>query len=100
MSRNIDVAQLTYLNRALGSTDSVIVGVFSARSLAEEAIENLVEGTLDVSFDAEVLSQSIGEYFLDRSIEQQQEAEVAANLGIELVPLSINCISLCPLNKL
>jgi len=71
MTLTFYVAQLTYRNKTLAITDTVIVGIFSTKLLAEEAIENLVEGTLDVSFDAEVLSQSVDEYQLDQSIEQQ-----------------------------
>ena len=66
MTQNLFVARLTYKNNRLDLTDHAIVGVFSTEQLAYDAIENLVEGTLDVSFDAQVISKSVERHLLDQ----------------------------------
>jgi hypothetical protein len=73
MSKPVFVGTVLYRNKRLDILEHVVVGVFSSRTGAEEAIENLTEGTLAVSFDAEVLKTSVTEFEIDRSIETYPE---------------------------
>ena len=73
MSKPVFVGTVLYRNKRLDILEHVVVGVFSSRTGAEEAIENLTEGTLAVSFDAEVLKTSVTEFEIDRSIKTYPE---------------------------
>ena len=78
MDNPLYLAQITYRNRQLDSLDQSIIGMFSTSEKAREAIENVSEGTLSVSFNAEVLSSSIDVFELDKSIEDPDEIAAEA----------------------
>ena len=53
----------------------IIVGVFSSRKLAEESLENFIEGTLEIEYpNVTVKSQLVEEFQLDQPIDRDPTA--------------------------
>ena len=71
MSNQVYIARLNFGTKGDGSQSQITVGVFSTRKLAEESLENFIEGTLEMEYpNIVVISQIVEEFVLDEPIDK------------------------------
>ena len=79
MTTPVYVARLTCETDGGDGRFKIIVGVFSNEKLGEEAIENFVEGTLEIEYShVNVVSRQVEEFQLDQPIDQFIDESVRA----------------------
>ncbi len=76
MTTSLHVARLVSETKDGDGHWKTIIGVFSTKELANEAIENFVEGILNMEYpNVLVVSQSVDEFVLDQAINDQSSDE-------------------------
>ena len=72
MTNAVYVAQLVCESKDGDGRWKIIVGVFSTEELANESIENFVEGVLNMEYpDIIVASQSVDKFLVDQAINEE-----------------------------
>ena len=71
----VHIARLNCGTKSGGSEFPIVAGVFSTRKLAEESLENFIEGTLEMEYpNIVVVSQCLDEFELDQPIDRDPTA--------------------------
>ena len=71
MSNQVYIARLNFGAKGDGSLSQMTVGVFSTRKLAEQSMENFIEGTLEMEYpNIKVMARIVDEFLLDQPIDK------------------------------